>query len=134
MLDYSKWREEEPLNSFNYNFKSKKKRISLTFDPFSFAVLLLILSSILSCIIYFLLNFNLESEIQFFHQILSLHNQTISKIETRIIQQILSKENLQRINQIIINTNRISNDFNITQIQNNLQDIANVIRHNAPPN
>jgi hypothetical protein len=133
MFENSKWYEEEPVNSFNFNYKSKKNRMHMMFDPFSFAIGLLILSSILSCIVYYLLNFNLESEINFYHQIIAQQNQTLSEIEIRIKDHILSMENLQKFNEIIFHIDRISNQLNITQIQNNLQDIANVIRHYVPP-
>jgi hypothetical protein len=127
----SKWYEDEPLNSFKFNYKSKKKNIQTTFDPFTFSISLLIFICILSCIVFYLIY--LQNEIEFYHQVVAQQNQTIYQIENKILNQILNDDNMQKINTILYNIERISTQFNITQIQNNLQDIAKVINHYAPP-
>lgn len=129
--EHQKWYDEEPLNSFNFNYKSKNKKIHIVLDPFTFSISLLILFSILFCIIYYLVI--LRSEIGFYHQIFSEQSQNLLLIENRIIHQILNSDNIQKANKIITQVERISNQFNITQIQNNLQQITNGIAHIVPP-
>ena len=132
-MSNSIWSEEEPLNTFKFNYKSKNKKIHIIFDPFTFSISLLIFVSILTCIVYYLLHFNLESEIKFYHQVVFNQTLLITQIEHRIMDQVLNSENIQKMNVIINNIEKISSQFNITQIQNNLEDIAKVINHYAPP-
>jgi hypothetical protein len=140
MLDNkSKWYEDEPFQSLNFNYKSKNKKIQIVFDPFIISVVILLFVISISLVIIYLVKLNLYHEIQFYHQIISQHNETITKIENKIlgyslqIDQIISSNNTEIINKIIAQIDKITSELNVTQLQNNIQEITKVIMHYAPP-
>jgi len=115
--------------------KSKKPRkIKIVFDPYIFTLIILIFVLFTSALVYFTLiffipcinNFNhltserIPNEIDFIHQFLTQQNKTINDIESKMIIM-----NEIKINHIIQNLEIITTNLNVTQLQNNIQNIVN---------
>jgi len=124
---------------------SQQRRIGLIFDPFVFSILVLIFLIILSVLIYsfvFLIypvikNFDqlvsndIPAELEYLHEIIRQHNQTLTMIEGNLLEYfnttniIVTENNFHKINHIIQNVDFITSTLNVTQLQNNIQDIVN---------
>ncbi len=66
----------------------------------------------------------LPNEIDYYHNIVAQHNQTISNIENKL-EIILGDPTIKQILNIINNINSITQQINVTLIQNDLTTIAN---------
>jgi subtilase family serine protease len=128
------------MNSeYDYLLDKYKPKIN-RFQIFYQVMMLLFLGSFASIFIYLLVtlypsiqNVNnliekISNEIDYYHSIVSLHNQTIFDIENKI-SNIVSKN---EIISIVYNLNRITSQLNVTLIQSDLNTIANDLNKVIP--
>jgi len=131
---------------------TNRRKSRIIFDPFIFTLLLLIFISIIVISIYYLIiifppvitNFNnlientIPNELVYYHTLLHQHNQTLVQMENFILPYlnvshiIINRDTFQTTNRIIGNMDRIDSTLNITQIQNNLEDIVNTLNRIIP--
>lgn len=128
------------MNSeYDYLLDKYKPKIN-RFQIFYQVMMLLFLGSFASIFIYLLVtlypsiqNVNnliekISNEIDYYHSIVSLHNQTIFDIENKI-SNIVSKN---EIISIVYNLNKITSQLNVTLIQSDLNTIANDLNKVIP--
>lgn len=148
-----------PEDLYNYINLSESQRSHtnrrtsrIIFDPFVFTLLLLIFISIIVISIYYLIillppvvmNFNhliestIPNELAYYHSLLDQHNQTLVQIENKILPYlnishiIINPDTFRTTAHIIGNMDHITSTLNITQIQNNLEDIVNTLNRIIP--
>jgi hypothetical protein len=132
------------------NFQ-KQPRSKIRFDPFVFTSLIFMFVVLFSFLIYFAIvlipiinNVNqlvsvIPKELEFYHQIVLQHNQTIYRLETKIekyidVAEIVVNPNvLSEFVDLIVNMKYIISNVNITQIQNNFgqieSDLNSIVHH-----
>jgi hypothetical protein len=102
------------IESFNNYKKFKKSKLLFVLDPFTFITCFLLLSCVIGLwVLYFF---------------------QIKIILDKIEYQILNGENIQNLGVTLANLRLISSNINITSFQNNIAEIAYVLKHYAPPN
>jgi hypothetical protein len=131
---------------------TKRRTSRIVFDPFVFTLFLLLFITIVVISVYYLIiflpsvimNFNnlientIPNELTYYHSLLDQHNRTLVHIESNILTYmnltniVLNTDTLQISNHIIENMDRITSSLNITQIQNNLDDIVNTLNRILP--
>lgn len=145
--------EEDYINESGINSRtSKRKSLRIVFEPFIFTLLLLFCISIIVGFVYYLvfllppviMNVNvlvsstIPNELMFYHSLLSEHNETLVQIEKNILTYtnvssiIINPNTLDLSNRIIRNIDRITTTLNITQIQDNIEDIVNTLNRILP--
>jgi hypothetical protein len=113
------------MYDLNNHSKQKRKAIQVSFDPFLFMLWVIFITLTLGYLIPFfqsaqnLLQNIIPNEIDFYHQLIQEQNQTISRIE----QEIFNPKMIQQI-QVILNHLQ---QLNITEVQNDIHDIANIL-------
>lgn len=79
-------------------------------------------------------NFNIliqniiPQELNFYHQIVSQHNQTIFLIEHQVLD-VLNRNNVNNFTQTLHQINLITQEMNMTQIQYDLTQIVYLLQH-----
>lgn len=133
-------------------FKKKQKKFRWSFDPFLFTLLLLItLTIIVVCVYYliiilppliynmnYLLSQTIPKEIQYYHSLFEFHNQTLTYLEDLVLKNLYTSEivfnnnTLYQTNRIVHNMDIITSTLNVTQIQDNINDIVNTLNRLFP--
>jgi hypothetical protein len=122
----------------------KQRKSKIRFDPFVFGsfvfLIVIVFVFFLLCVITIIPvieNFNLlismkiPNELEFYHQIVLEHNQTIYRLESKIERYIdvaeivVNPKVLTQVVAVISNIEKITNTINVTKIENNLDEIQN---------
>lgn len=127
--------EEQPLINTHYKPWLRRKK-NLVYQNIILTLLFLLILSLVGSIVYLIIIFNpiiysfhqlisskIPLEIDYYHQIIDYQNKSISFIEQKIDDSI----SIQDIKDIIYSIKKITSQTNITQIQDNLNDIANIL-------
>jgi predicted PurR-regulated permease PerM len=128
------------MNSEYEYLLNKYKPKTNKFDTFYKTIILLFIFGFTGISLYLFVtinpvinNFNnltnkISNEIDYYHNIVSLHNSTLFEIENKL-NHIVSKN---EISNIIDNLNRITSQLNVTLIQTDLNTIANDLNQIIP--
>lgn len=120
------------------------KKSKIRFDPLVFGSFVCLIVIVFVFVLFFVItiipvisNFNqlisvtIPNELDFYHQIVLEHNQTIYRLEMKIERYIdvaeivVNPKVLSQVVAVISNMDKITNTINVTKIENNLDEIQN---------
>jgi predicted PurR-regulated permease PerM len=120
-----------------------RKTSRIRYDPLLTTLVTLFGLFFVVCLIYagiviipVITNFNLilnqiPSEMNFYHNIVSQHNQTLVKLENNLAI-VLNSQTLNRMEETIQQLDIITKNLNVTQIQNELKLIVSILESLIP--
>jgi predicted PurR-regulated permease PerM len=130
---------QEDFNAGEISEQTKLNPINrIRYDPLLSILVTLFGLFFVVCFIYagiliipVLTNFNLiltqiPSEINFYHNIVAQHNQTLVKLENNLLI-IVNSHTLKNIEETIQQVDMITKNLNVTQIQDDLKQIVSIL-------